>query len=61
MLNYNRIDLSEGIDVSNTRESKECGIRHYWHFLDKRLKFQRNICNGCHDVVMNCSSKYSRL
>ena len=34
-LNYDRIDISEGIDINKTRESKECNICHYWHFLNK--------------------------
>ena len=25
-----RIDVSEGIDVNKTSESKECDICHYW-------------------------------
>ena len=29
MLHYNRIDLSEGIDVAKSRDSKECIIFHY--------------------------------
>ena len=29
MLYYDRIDLSEGIDVSKTSASKECIIGHY--------------------------------
>ena len=52
MLYYVRIDVSEGIDVNKTSESKECDICHYWYFLDKGLKFQPDVCNGCHDVLM---------
>ena len=29
MLYFNRIDVSGGIDVNKTRESKECDICHY--------------------------------
>ena len=32
MLEYDRIDISEGIDVNKTNLSKECGICHYWYF-----------------------------
>ena len=39
-LNYDRIDISEGIDINKTSESKECNICHYWHFLNKWFKFQ---------------------
>ena len=52
ILYYDRIDFSEGIDVNKTSESKECNICHYWYFLNKRFKFQLNVCNGCHDLLM---------
>ena len=29
MLYYDRIDISEGIDVDKASESKECDIYHY--------------------------------
>ena len=29
-----------------------CDICHYWHFLDKGFKFQQDVCNGYHDVLM---------
>ena len=31
MLQYKRIDISEGIDVNKTNLSKECDICHYWY------------------------------
>ena len=30
MLYYDRIDISEGIDINKTREPKECDVCHYW-------------------------------
>ena len=41
MLYYDRIDLSEGIDVNKTSKSKESHICHYFSFffLDKCFKF----------------------
>ena len=33
MLEYERIDISEGIDVGMTNKSKECMLCHYWYFL----------------------------
>ena len=32
MLYYDRIDVSEGIDVNKLRKSKERDICHYWYF-----------------------------
>ena len=37
MLEYDRIDVSEGIDVNKTNASKKCDICHYWYFLNKGL------------------------
>ena len=37
MLEYDRIDISEGIDTDKTSASKECSICHYWYFLDKTM------------------------
>ena len=49
---YDRIDVSEGIDINKTSESQKCDTCHYWHFLDKGFKFQLNVCNVSHDVLM---------
>ena len=46
------IEVSKGIDVNKTSESKECDICHYWYFLNKGFKFQINLCNGYHDLLM---------
>ena len=53
MLKYEKIDISEGIDVSKTSLSKECMLRHYWYFKDVGFKFEPNVCNKCYDVWMN--------
>ena len=52
MLYFDRVDVSEGIDANKTSESKECNICHYWYFLDKSFKFEPNVCNGCHDLLI---------
>ena len=51
MLEYNRIDISEGFDVNKTNLSKECDICHYWYFKDIGFKYEPYLCNGCHDVM----------
>ena len=56
MLYYDRIDIPEGINVNNTRESKECDICHCWYFLNKGFKFHRNVCNRSHDLLVMCMS-----
>ena len=52
MLQYERIDISEGIDFDKSNKSVECTICHYWYFKDIGFKYQPYICNGCHDFSM---------
>ena len=51
MLEYERIDISEGIDVNKSNKSKECDICYYWYFLDKNFNYEPYLCNGCHDLM----------
>ena len=53
MLYYDRIDVSERIDVNKTSETVECNICHYWYFFKERFKFQPYVCNRCHDLIMS--------
>ena len=53
MLYYNGIDLSEGIDVAKSNNSKGYIVCHYWYF-HHGFKFQNSVCNGCHDLAMLC-------
>ena len=52
MLYFDRIHVSQGIDVNKTSASKEFDICHYWYFLGKSFKFQSYVCNRYHDLVM---------
>ena len=47
-----KIDVSEGIDVNKTSASKQCNVCHYWYFLIYSFKFQPNLCNRSHDLLM---------
>ena len=51
MLQYERTDASERIDVNNASASKECELCHYWFFKDVGFKFEKNVCNRCHDLL----------
>ena len=51
MLRYQKIDVSEGIDVNKTSASKEYELCHYWFFKDIGFKFEENVCNKCHDLL----------
>ena len=47
MLEYDKIDISQGIDINKTSASKECDISHYCSFLNK---------NFSHDLMQNSTS-----
>ena len=40
MLQYERTDVSEGIDINKSNKSKECMICHYWYFKYIGYKFE---------------------
>ena len=40
MLQYERINISEGIDINKLNKSKECMIYHCWYFNDIGFKFE---------------------
>ena len=51
MLEYDRIDISEGIDTVKTNKSREFNTCHYWYFLNKDFNYEPYLCNGCHDLM----------
>ena len=51
MLQYNKINVSEGIDVNKTSALKECELYHCWFFIDIGFKFDEHVCNKCHDLL----------
>ena len=51
MLRYQKIDVSEGIDVNKTSASEECELCHYQFFKDVGFKFEKHVCNGCRDLL----------
>ena len=51
MLWYQKIDVSEGIDVNKISASKECELCHFWFFKDIGIKFEEHVCNKCHDLL----------
>ena len=56
MVEYDRIDISKGIDVNKTNESNECDTCHYWYFKDIGFKYESYLCNGCHDLMQKAMS-----
>ena len=51
MLEYDRIDISEGIDINKTNASKACDNCHSRYFLDKDFNYEPYLCNGCHNLM----------
>ena len=51
MLEYDRIDISVGIDMDKTNKLRECDSWHYCYFLDKNFNYEKYLCNGCHDLM----------
>ena len=51
MLQYEKVDASEGIDVDKTSASKEYGLCHYWFFKDVGFQCEEHIFNGCYDLL----------
>ena len=55
MLVYERIDISDGIDVNDSDKSKKCMRCHYWYFLDKNFSYRPYICDGCYNMTQKCN------
>ena len=53
MIEYERIDISNGIDISKTNRSKECMLCHYCYFLDKNFSYGPYLCDGCYNLCKN--------
>ena len=51
MLEYGRTDISVGIDINKTNESKECDICHYWYSLGKGFNYEPYLCNYFYDLM----------
>ena len=56
MLEYNRIDISEGIDINKTNLSKECMLCHHWYFLNKNFSYGPYLCDGCYNIAQKSVS-----
>ena len=49
MLEYDRIDISEGIDINKCEEtSRRCSSCKLYYYLDKNFSYGPFLCNGCY-------------
>ena len=60
MLYFDRFYVFEKTDVNKTSAPKECDVCHYCCFLHCRFKFQQNVCNRCHGLLM-MSMNYNNI
>ena len=51
MLEYDRIDISEGMEMNKTNALKDCDICRYWYFLDKNFNYEPYLCSVCHNLM----------
>ena len=57
MLEYDRIDLSEGIDINKCKYiSKKCSLCKFYYFLDKSFNYGPYLCDGCYDMSLKAKS-----
>ena len=57
MLEYDRIDISEDIDIKKCKETSiECSLCNFYYFLDKNFNYGPYLCNGCYDMSLKVIS-----
>ena len=57
MLEYDRIDISEGIDMNKNKDvSRKYGLCKFYYFLDKNFNCGAYLCDGCYDMSLKATS-----
>ena len=57
MLEYDRIGISEGIDIKKCKEtSRECSLCKFYYFLDKNFNYGPYLCDDCYDMSLKAIS-----
>ena len=57
MLEYDTIDISEGIYINKCEEnSARCSLCNFYYFLDKNFSYGPFLCNGCYDMSLKAVS-----
>ena len=57
MLEYDRIDISKGIDINKCEEtSKTCSLCKFYYLLDKNFSYGPFIWNGCYNMFLKAAS-----
>ena len=57
MLEYDRIDILEGIDINKCEKtSARCSLYNFYYFSDKNFSYGPFLCNGCYDMSLKAVS-----
>ena len=57
MLEYDRINISEGVDINKCKETcRECSLCKFYYFLDKNFKYRLYLWDCCYDMSMKVVS-----
>ena len=56
MLKYDKIDITEGIDLNKTNKSKECMFCQNWYYLNKNFSYGPFTCDGCYNIVQSSTN-----
>ena len=56
MLEHDRIDISEGIDINKANKSKECMVCRYWYFLDNSFSYGPYLCDCCYNIMQKSNN-----
>ena len=57
MLEYDKINISEGIDINKCEEtSRGCSLCKFYYFVDKIFKYGPYLCDGCYYMFMKAVS-----
>ena len=62
MLEYDTINISEGIDINKCEEkSREGSLYKFYYFLDENFKYGPYLCDGCYDMFMKTVSSQNLI
>ena len=61
MLQYEKIDISEGIDTNKTSGSKEWTLYHYQYFKNVGFEFEPHVSNKCHDFFLMTAYEFENI
>ena len=61
MLEYEWIDVFEGMDFSKTNESLNCIICNYYYIFKVKFRVYLKVCSGCHDLMQRAMLQFFLL